>query len=258
MDARVEVEYPLIGLGTLLNEQVLDDELSFEGEFLDRRAATLSKLDIPTKIATFQLFDDGTHGDLYSGNNYWTASLPGIGGIDGMYKLRFILDMTVNGCTSRREMVQSIFVNIGVDPKATKTNILSELQDDGSRRTDVQILPVDVYGNLWGPGRMSMITCAAGSVCEFDQDTLIDLGGGSYGFSLVTPPNVASVRLNVFNGVFDLPIPCEKCPRLASIDIGAQNTTEHSSVTATLQLTEKLQTMMGAALWSTYRRTIHR
>lgn len=107
----------------------------------------------PTKTITFPLYDDGTHGDLHPENFYWSARLPGMGMIDGMYKFRLIMDFSVGGCTTRRELVQSIFVDVGVKLKDSRIRIGDILTQDRTTRTTIRITPADSFGNLLGPGR---------------------------------------------------------------------------------------------------------
>ncbi len=237
VDARVEVEDPLVGIGTLLARERLREESKVGGEVLDRRAATLAQLTIPTKTVTFPLFDDGTNGDLHPGNNYWTGRLPGLGQVDGMYRFRFIFDLTADGCTTRSEAVQSVFVDAGVDPKSSKVDVReSGPLRDGRGHTTVRIRPADRYGNLWGPGRMGTVTCGLTPECDLDRVQVEDHGDGSYTFDLVTAPGVASVRLKGFNSLFDVPIPCEGCPRLASVVVEPASVPEHSSVKGLVRL----------------------
>ena len=230
VDARVEVEYPIRGIGTLLAKERLRDESKVGGELLDRRAATLAQLNIPTKTATFPLFDDGTNGDLHPGNAYWTGKLSGLGQVDGMYRFRFIFDLTAEGCTTRSEAVQSVFVDVGVDPRSSKVDTTeSRPLPDGRTHTTVRIRPADRYGNLWGPGRMGTVTCGPMPECDLDREQVTDHGDGSYTFGLVTAPGVAGIRLKAFNSLFDVPVPCEDCPRLASVVVEPASAPEHSS-----------------------------
>jgi hypothetical protein len=46
--------------------------------------------------------------------------LAGLGRTDGVYKLRYIFDLTAGGCTTRRELAETMYVEVGVDPKTTK------------------------------------------------------------------------------------------------------------------------------------------
>jgi hypothetical protein len=219
VDARVEVEYPRVGVGTLLAHSRLGESQRINGELIDARTAALSGLNVPTVTATFPLYDDGTHGDLYPGNGYWTGELTGLGKTDGLYKLRFMFDLTAGGCTTHREMVQSVFVDVGVDPKGSKISPGTPVQlDNGWRKFDVTMLPADSLGNPRGPGRSTAVSCAPKNSCRVGPK-MADSGGGNYRIALEVAPNVASVRLNAFDASFDLPTACSHCPHLSGVSL---------------------------------------
>jgi hypothetical protein len=100
------------------------------------------------------------------------------------------------------------------------------------------LLPMDQYGNLWGPGYTGAITCATDSECRIDPESVVDSGDGAYRFSVLTQPNVASVRINAFDTLFDLAIDCESCPRLERLTVEPKEVQEHSTIKATLELVE--------------------
>lgn len=251
VDARVEVEYPTEGLGTLLSRTQIRgaDGRTVRGEQLDPRAAALAKINVPTKTATFPLYDDGTHGDLHPQNFYWSARLPGMGLVDGMYKLRFMLDFTVGGCTTRRELVQSIFVDVGVRPKDSGVRIIDIVTQDRTTRTTVRITPADSLGNLLGPGRAGTIQCATPKECDINPKDVIDNGDGSYTVTLVTARSMAGVRLSAFGTSLDLTMPCDDCPKLAAFSLEGTAIKEHSKSTGSVQLTSAApKTSSGGAL----------
>ncbi|HEV2704915.1 MAG TPA: thioredoxin domain-containing protein [Pyrinomonadaceae bacterium] len=238
VDARVEVEYPTVGLGTLLTRQQYREPRSVRGEQLDPRAAALARLNVPTKTATFRLYDDGTHGDLLPGNAYWSAKLPGLGTVDGMYKFRFILDFTVGRCTTRRELVQSIFVDVGVKSDDSSVRVIDTVTTaDRAVRTTVRLTPADTFGNLLGPGRAGNIACATPKECSIAPKDVIDHGDGSYSVTLVAPRSVPSVRLAAFGMPLDVPIPCDECPRLGKLALDGSHVKEHNTSKGTIQLT---------------------
>jgi hypothetical protein len=250
VDARVEVEYPTIGLGTLLAKERPRQPTQLRGEMLDARAAVLAKLNIPTKTATFPLFDDGTNGDIYPGNGFWTGKLPGLGHVDGMYKFRFVLDLTADGCTTRREAVQSVFVDLGVDPKSSDVKVVdTTLLANGKLLSGIQIRPADRFGNVLGPGRLGTVSCGPADECNIDHEKLVDHSEGSYTINLVTAPDVASVRLRAFGTSFDFRIPCEACPRLSAAGLERSTISEHSSLKGSVRLTgPALKGGVGGAL----------
>jgi Mg-chelatase subunit ChlD len=237
--ARVEVTHPLIGAGTLVKQSGLFDEIQFEAEKFSRRASTLLQLAIPTATTTFPLFDDGTNGDLNAGNAYWTSSLNGIGHIDGMYNFRFIFDLTFEGCTTRRELTQTVFVDLVADASRSIVSVgPSTPTPSGNLRTIVTIEPFDAAGNCWGPGRLPDIAnCGVDEECTLDpRIDVIDLENGIYTLAVTTVPDVAGVRIQAFGGFFDLAIPCQTCPVLTSLVLDAAQISQNSIFSATVFL----------------------
>jgi hypothetical protein len=216
VDARVEVEYPRIGVGTLLARQGLREPRKVKGETIDARSAALSQLIVPTATATFPLFDNGADPDVTPRNGVWSGHLDGLGKTDGTYKLRYIFDLTANGCTTRRELTESIYVDVGVDPRTTKVGTDWKLRPDRSATTTVRLTPVDRLGNPLGPGRFSAVSCRPEKSCRVSSQ-LTDNGGGDYSVDVAASANVASVRIDAFSTHFDVPVPCQNCPRLERV-----------------------------------------
>ena len=238
VDARVEVEYPTVGLGTLLTKRDRPrGPTTVRGEQLDPRAAALAKLNVPTKTITFPLYDDGTHGDQHPGNFYWSAKLPGMGMIDGMYKFRFIMDFTIDGCTTHRELVQSIFVDVGVKPTDSGIRVVDVVTQDRTTKATIRITPADAIGNLLGPGRAGTIQCATPKECDINPKDVIDNGDGSYNITLTTPRSIPGVRLVAFGTNLDVALPCDDCPELAKLSLESKAIKEHSKSTGAVELT---------------------
>lgn len=228
VDARVEVTSPTVGLGTLIARQGRREPREVAGELLDARAAALVGLTVPTTTSVFPLFDDGTHGDIHAGNAVWTGPLTGLGKVDGTYKLRFIFDLTAEGCTTRRELLQSVFVEPRTDPGASLVRVQDRgLLADGRRRTEVVLRPIDGFGNLWGSGRTGPLVCAPEGTCEVEHRSPRDDGKGTYEFNLLTAPGTAGGRVTGFGTTFDVAVQCEDCPRLAKVTLEPAAVTEH-------------------------------
>ena len=236
VNARVEVEYPTVGIGTLLAQHGVGGPRTVNGETIDARTAALLGITIPTAKATFPLYDDGTHGDLHAGNSQWTADLPGMGKVDGMYKLRYMLDLTANSCTTHRELVQSVFVDVGVDSKTSRVAAgTPSPQADGWRRFDVSIVPADAAGNIVGPGRITKMQCAPKNSCRIDPKP-VDAERGVYRVALDVAPNVGSVQLGAFDTAFDIVTDCPNCPKLAGLKIEPNTVINNQPTTATITL----------------------
>jgi len=236
VDARVEVEYPTIGVGTLLARRGLGEPRRVRGELLDARTVALSGFTVPTAKATFPLYDDGTHGDLYAGNAYWTGELTGLGKTDGEYKLRFMFDFTKGGCTTHRELVQSQYLDVGADPKGTKISSGTPTPvANGWRAFSVAIVPGDSLGNLRGPGRATAVTCLPKNSCRVESK-MADDGKGMYSLPLAVAPDVGTVHLEAFDAAFNVAMPCPNCPHLTSVTLAPAAVVNSQASKGTLTL----------------------
>jgi hypothetical protein len=236
VEARVEVEYPTVGLGTLVARAAKEGR-KVEGETLPPALAALSSLQVPTQKATFKLNDDGVDGDEIPGNGYYTATLDGLGLVDGHYKLRFIFDFTADGCTTRREANQSLFVDVGVDADHSKIDIRPRgSRPDGSQRLDLMITPSDRRGNLLGPGQTPPLACLPKDECRIVADSVQDLGGGNHALSLDVRPGVGSVRLHAFGTALDIKVPCDVCGGVQALELSTKAAREHDDIVGTVQL----------------------
>ncbi len=234
VDARVEIEYPTIGMGTLLAKYKRDGR-QVRGELLNPRMAAAAALTLPTAKATFSIYDDGTHGDLIPNNAYWTGTLNGVGATDGPYTMRFIFDLTKNGCTTHRELTSSMYVDVRPDPKHSVVKAWSPTVTASAIRTFVEITPSDAFGNLLGPGRADAFSCQPAGACTVDSQSVVDFGDGRYRLA-IDSPRAAGLRLMVAGGAFDLALPCPECARLASVKIAAPRSFEHSTTAGEVRL----------------------
>jgi hypothetical protein len=214
----VEVEYPRIGEGTLLARAGLREPRKVKGELIDARAAALANLTVPTATAVFTLVDDGTGVDVFAKNGVWSGELSGLGRTDGIYKLHYIFDFTAKGCTTHRELTESMYVEVGVDPKSTKIKVEPRNPTNGWTVNRLAFTPVDRLGNPLGPGRVSALACRPADACHVSGD-LVDDGHGGYAIDVAAAANVASVRLDAFGVAFDVPLPCPNCARLSAIAV---------------------------------------
>jgi hypothetical protein len=229
VDARVEITRPLVGVGTSIAESGLFDPASATGDISDARTAVLEAITIPTTTDTFPLFDDGTHGDLHPGNSYWSTSLPDYATVDGLYQYRFIVELTADGGTTRRELFQSVLVDLTVEPDSKSASLREVNPAPGADRTyALTILPRDRFGNLWGAGRPPAVTCGPVPSCQCDPSQVTDHGQGSYTIRLTTLPGVSfgSCTVNAFGAQFALagmsllpPPPSQSIPTLSFMSL---------------------------------------
>ncbi len=211
VNARVTVEHPLVGIGALLNELgPLDGALAVGEELVTGRAAALESHQqavgaplFPTTTETFSLRDDGTGGDLEPGNGVWSALLPGTDEVDGMLRLHFQLALTKNGCTTTRELLQSQFVEVGVDPTASPHEV-TPLPTGGAR---FRVFPQDRFGNPWGWGRPGTPVCGPLGTCRCGPQPIQDHGDGWYTLEVVSlRATGGTCRINAFGTTFAVPV----------------------------------------------------
>ena len=212
VDARVEITRPTIGLGTLLARNGIAAQGDTAGDGVDPRSSAVATLPIPTTTTTYQLYDDGTHGDLLPGNAYWSRLVQGGAAVDGLYQYHFILDLTSQGVTTRRELFQSVHVDVDVDPNASATTVTEqEWVGVGDRTFDVRIYAKDRFGNLFGPGRQPQISCGPPGSCSCDPSLVVDEGNGGYRFEVTIPPggSLAGCKVGGFgkSSFAGLPLP---------------------------------------------------
>jgi hypothetical protein len=233
--AQVEVEYPTVGLGAIAARN-RGDARRVEGETLGGAGGALSRAQVPTARAVFKLNDDGVDGDETPGNLHYTGTLTGLGLVDGHYRFRFLFELTADGCTTRREATQSIFVEVGVDPDKSRVDVQpGQPRPDGSRTVDVRLLPLDRFGNLLGPGRAKAPACQPARSCKV-ADGIRDLGDGHYAVRLDVASGTGTVRLQAFDSAFDVGVPCDTCPRLTGVQIDKRDTREHARLQGTVRL----------------------
>jgi hypothetical protein len=238
VNVRVEIERPLVGIGSTLGKEKLHEERDAAGEILSARAATLADLRvdeggpfIPTETKVFPLYDDGTHGDLHAGNGTWSANLPDLARVDGMYQLHFIFEGTVGSCTTRREMFQSLFVEVAVDPRASGVQVGQPNPTTGIRM--VSVTPQDKLGNLWGPGRAGTVACNPTSACNCNTRNVVDHGDGRYSIPVALTSPDALCRIDAFGTRFVL-------NQVVAASLALQSETTTSDVGAEFHLTAKV------------------
>jgi hypothetical protein len=202
--AKVEITPPDGGVGNILmkygatkGKAVFDGDPQSARETAFRNQSEHDSGHAHSK--TYPLFDDGTHGDNFPDNHYWTAEISNLSTIDGNYTYRFIVDVTKDGCTQRREVAQTVYVDVGVDPGRSPVQV----ERGFGSRWELTIMPRDQYGNYWGPGRPGKGICNSTN-CEVGN--IADNGDGSYTINIKAVPPAVSVSVNAFGTTFNVPL----------------------------------------------------
>lgn len=208
----VEVERPLRGLGGLVERGGRTD--GFEGDPIDRVEEQLGRIQIPTTKDVFDLNDAGRDGDVHPGNGTFSARLPISYAVDGMYTFHYRFEYPAGSCTARRELKQTLFVDVDTSPPHSQTEIGQPTVARGGRVYPVRIRPQDALGNVVGPGRLPRPSCA--EPCECDVKGVVDQADGSYTIPVRVPDGVelAACSLDAFGTRFRF----GPRPRFPSID----------------------------------------
>jgi hypothetical protein len=150
---------------------------------------------IPTSKVVYPLNDRGENGDLYATNGVFSADLPISAGLDGMYTLHYTFEYPVGTCTARRELKQSLFIDVKISPN--DSNIVIDQPQSGQNGMiyPVGLKPTDALGNPIGPGRRINPTCTGDCSC----DLFTDNNDGSYSIAVEVPVNgdIKQCRLDV-------------------------------------------------------------
>jgi hypothetical protein len=192
----LEVDVPNDGTGNILTKRGLRVSTNQDGDQSDPRASTLISLEkehgselVKTTMHTFQLFDDGEHGD---------------GGMesDGIFG-NLLNDLTLqegnydfhakatygHDCVASRETRWSIYVHIGIDQDKTKvTTGLIDTLSDGKQKMELIFIPQDKYGNYLGPGRIDAFHVETRAGSNLDGAPT-DNKDGSYTQVVIWDPN---------------------------------------------------------------------
>ncbi len=206
-DVRVTVERPTTGVGqTLLNTGPQASGATPTADGPAGRAAALGVATrIPTTTQSYVLNDEGVDGDVEPRNAYWSRTIPdsdtpGQCLVDGMYKMHFTANFTKNGCTTRRELVRSTFVDVGVDPRVS--NLVITPQTNGMV---VNVCPQDRCGNKSGWGRR--ISCNPSPGCSCAPSDIVDHGNGCYSITVHSSPGVGTCTIDGTGKPIDVKVP---------------------------------------------------
>ncbi|MEM8933630.1 MAG: vWA domain-containing protein, partial [Acidobacteriota bacterium] len=160
----VHVERPTKGLGGMVPRA--EDIASTRDDPINFVEAQLGKMTIPTTRDVYELNDSGENGDLHANNGTYMAHLPINAAVDGMYTFHYIFDYPVGQCMARRELKQSVYVDVRVSPPHSNVRIGEPRQTRGATIVPVTLLPTDALGNVVGPQRSANVRCAKPCGCE--------------------------------------------------------------------------------------------
>lgn len=197
----VEVERPTRGLGRLAPRGGRTDGV--RGDPVDAVERQLEEIEIPTTRDVFVLNDDGEDGDEHPRNGTYSARLPLGYAVDGMYGFHYRFEYPAGSCVTRRELKQSLFVDVRTSPTHSQVAVGDPQRDrDGGRIYPVRIRPQDALGNVVGPGRRARARCEA--PCGCDPARVVDHHEGSYTVPVRVPPGVelAACALDAFGARF--------------------------------------------------------
>lgn len=186
VDAQVIITRPLQGTGNLLAKYGLGQPAEIQGDQVSARTMRLLALAdefgdefIPTETLTFPLNDAGKDGDRFANNHYWSVQLPDFARVEGHYRLSFVFTFSEQGRTFRREVNQSVYVEVAIDPEATEVEVEPlGPGEDGRARTRYQFTPRDSLGNSLDPGRRTLFELVLSGDVRIEQED--EDGRGAY------------------------------------------------------------------------------
>ena len=195
----IEVESPTNGTGNILTDTGLGGATVFDGDQVDARSSTLILAEqahggtlIGTATNTYPLFDDGVRDgdDALEPNGVFGNPLADILRFEGNYTFHARASYG-HGCIGMRETMWSMCVSVGIDPGATKIEIVTTADAGGDgKQLTVRLTPHDRYGNPLGPGRGDQFS-VSGATGSTPNAPTRDRGDGSYDVGVRWDPAVA-------------------------------------------------------------------
>ncbi len=184
---QVTISRPDAGVGNILSREKLRAPLTLDGDTIPARQATLMALEseagqpiIRYKEVTLDLFDDpASTNDTFEAAGLFGKPLIDQLDIEGNYTFHFRATYGEE-CTATRELLWSLHVDVGIDPKRTDINTtVGGTHSDGKSDVTIVFWPRDKYGNNLGPGRLDglSVTDAPGTTVT---GPVLDNGDGSY------------------------------------------------------------------------------
>lgn len=196
----VEVERPTAGLGGLVKRTTRS--ATVKADPVGSLERQLGAMKIATRKDVYELNDFGKDGDEHALNGTFSADLPISAAVDGMYTYHFRFDYPVAGCMAHRELKQSLFVDVKVNPERSKVTVGDPKASGRDRVYPVAVAPQDALGNVIGPGRAPKLACA--KPCACDAKAVVDRGDGTYVIGLRVPDSaeLAACSFEAFGARF--------------------------------------------------------
>jgi len=179
----VEVERPLAGLGSLVSQTSEGGNTGQGEDPVDSLERQIDAVSIPTQKEVYALNDRGENGDLHATNGTYMARLPINAAVDGMYTYHYVFEYPVGTCNARRELKQSLFVDVKISDSDSDVVIQNPRPGPNGSIYTVHLTPKDALGNAIGPGRRINPVCTGDCSCgPFD-----DNHDGSYSIDVQVP-----------------------------------------------------------------------
>jgi hypothetical protein len=193
-DIELTLSRPNASIGNILSKTGLHPPVTQSGDVLPSRQATLG--DIGAAITqveeTFELSNDPENsGGFFEDTGLFGKILNDTLVVEGDYLFHFRAS-TKDSCLSTREVLWSIYIDVGIDASKTPILVIATGTDTSGQSTGVIIItPQDPYGNLLGPGRGDGITFI-GITGTTITGPIIDNGNGSYTIPISYNPSTGS------------------------------------------------------------------
>lgn len=126
-------------------------------------SAAGGSLPVPRREHSYELFDDGEHGDgALERDGVFGLEIEDLIRHEGTYEFHAVASYEGRGgCTGRREALWSVAVVCGIDPERSDIDLRNERPSSGGRRRgDLAVFPRDRFGNALGPGRSNELSVA--------------------------------------------------------------------------------------------------
>ncbi len=188
----IAVTGPEQSAGTYLSKQGLAAPRTVDGDTVPGRQATIltgeeggtSPIPHGPKLTKSLGTDPGDTQGAFEAGGLFGAVLPDLLTVDGDYTVHAVATYG-EACQARRELLWSLHAEVGIDPEATKTEVVTTGPGTGS----VTITPQDRFGNLVGPGAGGNIDVSG--MPGATVGGLVDNQDGSYTVPVTWDPSEA-------------------------------------------------------------------